>query len=145
MWENFKSMPLILKFLTAHAIACAGFLVGSVIPHNSFLINGRSVTYVEWWSSGTGVYASVLGMLMAIAGFLLVTKNPFSRQIYLGVLSLGLVTPYFLFGEHWSSLFSLVIVIMIAAYLLLKGSVKEYFAPNKRMQSDASKAGAADA
>ena len=118
-----------LKFLTAHAIACFGFLIGSVVPHGSFIIKGQSVTYAEWWSSGVGVYASVLGALMAVAGLLLVGKTRFSRQIYLGVLSLGLVSPYFLLDEHWSSLFSLVIVIVIAAYLFLKASVKDYFAP----------------
>jgi Ca2+/Na+ antiporter len=100
---------------------------------------GQSVTYSEWWGSGVGVYASILGTLMASAGFLLVTKNRFSRQIYLGVLSLGLVTPYYLFGEHWASLFSLLIVFMIAAYLYLKASAKEYFAPNKALQTDAAK------
>ena len=97
----------------------------------------RDVFGVE--GSGVGVYASILGTLMASAGFLLVTKNRFSRQIYLGVLSLGLVTPYYLFGEHWASLFSLLIVFMIAAYLYLKASAKEYFAPNKALQTDAAK------
>ena len=130
MRENFKAMPKLFKFLTAHALSCIVFLFASIIPFGSFRIHDRYVNHSEWWSSGVGVYASILGTLMAIAGFLLVIKNPFSRQIYLVVLSLGLVTPYFLFGEHWGSLFSLFIVFMIAAYLYLNASVKEYFAPD---------------
>ena len=129
MWANFKSMPLMLKFLTAQAIAGILLLIVSVIPLASYRIDGRSVTHAEWWGSGIGVYASVWGVLLAIAGFLLVTRKPFSRPVYLGVLSLGLVTPYFLFGGHWSSLFSLLIVAIIAAYLYLKTSVKQYFDP----------------
>ena len=132
-------MPLVLKLLTAQAISCIVFLIASIIPHNSFVMHGQSVTYSKWWSSGVGVYASVLGTLMASAGLLLVTKKRFSRQIYLGVLSLGLVTPYYLFGEHWASLFSLLIVLIIGAYLYLNAPVKEYFAPDKVPQPDAAK------
>ena len=82
MWKNFKSMPLILKLLTAHAISCIVFLIASIIPHSSFVMYGQSVTYSEWWGSGVGVYASILGTLMASAGFLLVTKNHI-RQMFL--------------------------------------------------------------
>jgi hypothetical protein len=32
MWTNFKEMPLILKVLTVNAVACGGFLLGSVVP-----------------------------------------------------------------------------------------------------------------
>ncbi len=139
MWQNFKSMPLILKFLTIHALACIAFLIFSIIPHDSFIINGENVTYSKWWGSGVGVYASMLGTLTAVAGYLLVTKKKYSRQIYLGILSLALIAPYLKFGEYYSALFGVSIVLMISAYLFLKASVKEYFAPNKALQSDAAK------
>ena len=139
MWENFKTMPMLLKFLTAHAIACIAFLFGSVIPHDSFSVNGQSVTYSEWWSSGIGIYVSILGALMAIAGYLLVSKKRFSRQIYLAVVPLGLVVPYLKFGEYTLAVVGVVITLGIAAYLFLKASAKEYFASNNRMQSDAAK------
>ena len=140
MWENFKSMPTLLKFLTAHAIACIFFLIGSVFPHDSYVIHGRPVTHAEWWSSGVGVYGSVLGVLMASAGVLLVLRHPFSRPFYLGIFSLGMTTPYFLFGEHWSSLFSLLVAGLIGAYLYLNTAVKAYFSPHPQQPPNPSSA-----
>lgn len=57
MWANFSCMPKLLKFLTAHAAFCFVFFVMSVIPNDSFSIQGQHVTYAEWWSSGAGVFA----------------------------------------------------------------------------------------
>lgn len=137
MWENFKSMPIILKFLTAHALACIAFLIGSILPHDSFSMNGRSVTYSEWWNSGIGIYASILGALMAIAGYLLVSKKRYSRQVYLGILSFGLIAPYIKWGKYELAGFGVLTISVIAGYLFFKASVIEYFASNNRMQQGA--------
>ena len=136
MWGNFKSMPIILKFLTAQAVAGIMFLIGSIIPHDSFSINGQSVTYNEWWNSGVGIYVSILGTGMAIAGYLLVTKNNFSRQIYLVILCLGLVAPYLKWGNYTSAFMGMFIVVIVAGYLFLKASVKDYFASNQQRNTD---------
>ncbi|MCP3701349.1 MAG: hypothetical protein GY954_00245 [Alteromonas sp.] len=136
MWNNFKSMPTLLKFFTAHALACVAFLFGSIIPHNSFSINGQPVTYSEWWSSGTGIYVSLLGTIMAVAGYLLLTKKQYSRQIYLFVLSLGLVVPYLKFGDNILAATGVFFVLLIAGYLFLRAPVREYFTSNKQRNSD---------
>ena len=139
MWENFKAMPVLLKFLTAHALGCILFVFASMFPFGAFRIHGRYVTHSEWWSSGIGVYVSILGMLMAIAGCLLASKKRYSRQIYLAVVPLGLVAPYLKTGEYAGAIFGIAVTLMIAAYLFLKASAKEYFDSNKRMQPDAAK------
>ncbi len=129
-------MPIILKFLTAQAIAGTMFLIGSIIPHDSFSINGQPATYNEWWYSGVGIYVSILGTCMAIAGYLLVTRKKYSRQIYLVVLSLGLIAPYLKWGNYTLASMGLLIVVIIAGYLFLKASVKDYFASNKQRNAD---------
>ena len=67
MWASFKEMPMPLRFITGHAIACVFLLFGSIIPHGSFAIDGRPVSYAVWWSSGAGPYASFLGVIMPAA------------------------------------------------------------------------------
>ncbi len=136
MWQNFKSMPMILKFLAAQAIAGIMFLIGSIIPHDSFSINGQSVTHYEWWNSGVGIYVSILGTCLAISGYLLVTKNKYSRQVYLVILSLGLIAPYLKWGNYALASMGMLIVVIIAGYLFLKASVKDYFASNKQRNAD---------
>ena len=137
MWNNFKAMPTILKFLTAHALFSFLFLIGSIIPHDSFSINGQSVSYSEWWSSGVGPYASSLGILMPIVGFLLIARTRYARIIYLMVISLGLIVPYLYFGKFELALVGVIVMAVISAYLYLRPPVKEYFASNKALQSDA--------
>jgi len=97
MKENFISMPIILKFITGHAIACFMLFIGSVIPHDSFNINGQSVTYYEWWASGAGIGASSIGLLFSFAAWHILNKSKYSRHIYiLTVTYTHLTLPTFL-------------------------------------------------
>jgi hypothetical protein len=128
MWKNFKSMPLLLKFLTAHAFLCLALLIGSVIPNNSFLINGRAASYSEWWSSGAGLFASLLGLIGPIIGILLVTKSPNARLAYLGFLALGLIVPYPFMGVPAIALAGIAVVCVTAVYLYKWQPAQLYFA-----------------
>ena len=132
MWENFRSMPPLLKFLTAHAFACFAFLVGSVIPHHSFSINGHAASYAEWWSSGAGPFASLLGIVGPVIGMLLVTKSHNARAAYLGFLALGLIAPYPFMGVPAMALAGVVLVCAAAFYLYKWQSVQFYFALTSR-------------
>jgi len=86
MWQNFKAMPIALKFLTAHAVISASFILGSIIPHNSFSIDGKSATYSEWWNSGFGAYTSFIGIVLPIAGILLLKRHQYARLVYVVTL-----------------------------------------------------------
>jgi hypothetical protein len=137
MWNNYKSMPNLLKFLTAHALACIVFLIGSVIPHNSFSISGRQVTYLEWWGSGAGVYASVIGIILPISAWLLLSRSCHARGFYLCSMIVGLILSYLLFQQVWGSetgygyaAVRAIIVAILAWYLYRKESVKHYFVSN---------------
>jgi hypothetical protein len=143
VWPNFKSMPLVLKFLTIHALGSAILLIVSVIPHDSFSIDGTHVSYAEWWSSGAGIGASVTGLILPITGYLLLTKHPYARPSYVAALIIAFLSPIFMansskYGlEYFAP--SLVLVLAISAYLYLPKSVKVYFASNQRFEADAQK------
>jgi hypothetical protein len=91
MWSNFSAMPGFLKFLTAHAFGMSVLLVASVIPHGSFVLHGRPVSYAEWWSSGAGPLASFLGIILPISGFLLLRRNPLARIAYLTSIGIAMI------------------------------------------------------
>jgi len=129
VWENFKAMPRLLKFLTAHALACFFFLVVSVVPHGRFFVSGRPVSYAEWWSSGIGLFAFLVGLVGPATGVLLLRKSRFARPAYLGFLSLGLIVPYLLFGAPPMALAGAAAVCLAVAYLYKFPSTQQYFAP----------------
>ena len=131
MWNNFKRMPVILKFLTAHAIACIVFFIGSVIPHDGFSINNQPVTYEEWWSSGMGVFASLVGISMPLTAWQLLNRTHYSRIIYMAAIFSVMVLPYIYIGQYNLALFGLLFVAIIYWYLYIKESTKAYFcSPN---------------
>ena len=130
MWSNFNSMPKILKFLTAHSMFCFVFFIISVVPSDSFSINGRHVTYAEWWSSGAGIFASLLGITGPIVGWSLLTKQPQARSWYLLFLAVACIVPYPFMGQPALALFGLLLLGAAAWYLYRWQSVQVYFAPN---------------
>ena len=121
-------MPTLLKFLTAHAFACFALLVGSVVPHRSFSIDGHAVSYTEWWSSGVGPFASLLGIVGPIVGVLLATKSQKARPAYLGFLALGLIVPYPFMGVPAMALAGVVVICAAAFYLYKWQPAQSYFA-----------------
>lgn len=61
---RFKEMPLLLKYLF-FPISLLGilFAVSSLIPFGQFEIDGRAASYYEWWSSGGGLWFTVMVLL----------------------------------------------------------------------------------
>jgi len=131
MWANFGSMPKLLKFLTAHAACCFVFLAISVIPIDSYAIQGQHVTYAEWWSSGAGALASLLGIVGPFAAWALASKRPYARLVYLGFLALAFIAPCPFFGMLAYVLPGLLVVGVAAFYMYKWQSVQVYFAPNQ--------------
>ena len=138
MWANFSGMPKLLKFLTAHAAFCFVFFAMSVIPGDSFFIQGRHVTYPEWWSSGAGVFASLTGLVGPFIAWALASKRPYSRSGYLFFLALAFVAPCPFFGMLPYVVPGLLVVGAGAFYMYRWQSVQVYFAPNNSFKADAS-------
>ena len=140
MWANFDGMPKLLKFLTAHAAFSFVFLVISVIPIDSYAIQGQHVTYAVWWSSGVGVLASLIGIVGAFAAWALASKRPYARAVYLGFLALAFVAPCPFLGELAYVLPGLLVVGVGAFYMYKSQSVQLYFAPNESSKPTANAA-----
>lgn len=131
MWKNFESMPKFLKFLTAHAVFCFVFLVGSIIPDNSFSIDGRPVSYSGWWTSGAGPCASLIGVLGPLVAYSFLTKWRYARLAYLGFLAIAFVISPPLLGYNF--LYTLVGMAFVGAGALCLykwPSIRVYFTPN---------------
>ena len=126
--SRFIEMPTGLKFITAHAFACFGFLLISVIPLEAYVVHGKLVTYEYWWSQGYAAGAISVGAVMPILGVLFLYKWPFVRHVYTLALSAALVTPSLFSGELISIICSVGLFLFIAGYLFIKSSVKQYFA-----------------
>jgi hypothetical protein len=133
MWSNFSAMPGFLKFLTAYAFGMSVLLFASVIPHGSFVIHGRPVSYAEWWSSGAGPLASFLGIILPISGFLLLRRNPLARVIYLTSIGIAMIAYYLIHPEPASAAFGILLFAFGVWYLYRRPAVVAYFAPDRRM------------
>lgn len=137
MWLSFKEMPMLLKFITGHAIACVFLLLGSIIPHDSFSIDGQPVTYAVWWSSGAGPFASFLGVIMPATAYQLLKRLSRARSMYLVVLTIALVAPYLYWGQLQIAAIDMAIVGLFAWYLYGAKSVQHYFSSHLAFERDA--------
>lgn len=140
MKENFNSMPPVLKFLTAHAIACVFLLIGSVIPHDNFSINNNPVTYHEWWTSGAGVGASIIGIILPFTAWHLLNRTHYARKLYISVIFLVFTVPYLFNNNPSLIIMAIVISGMLIWYLFRNKAAVEYFSSNKAFKRDAEKA-----
>jgi hypothetical protein len=129
MYQNFKSMPTILRFITGHALACICLLLGSIIPHDSFSINGQPATYAEWWGSGAGILASILGIIFPIAGYLFLIRSNRARLIYLVGFFIAAISPLLYFGQIQiiEALGGIIFMAIFGWYLYKANSVQTYF------------------
>ena len=114
--------------MTGHALACVIFLIVSVVPNDSFAIDGRHVSQKEWWSSGAGIFASLIGIFGLAAGVALLKKRTWARLLYLGFATIGLVIPYPVLGDPIWGLVGAVVVAAAAFYLFKVRAATAYFA-----------------
>jgi len=135
VWKNFKNMPLLLKFLTAHSLSCFFFIIGSIIPHNSFSINGVHVSYAQWWQSGAGILTSIVGLILPVGGYLILKQHRLARIVYLSALMIGLTITYIPLKAKINLIepliSTIILLILMACYLYFRKSVILYFCSNK--------------
>jgi hypothetical protein len=115
MWQNFKEMPLLLKFLTFYSVFCIFFFISSAVPFFNYFVNGVKVTYSEWWSSGMGLVTTIMGLVMPYTGYLFLHRHKYAREVYLSVF-FGLAL---LRGTQFG--FQLEFMIGVVAFILLMG------------------------
>lgn len=120
-----------MKLLAIHG---SMFFVGafiSLFPLGSFNIDGRDVSYLEWWSSGAGIEFFLVAFSIGVGAVCLLKKVRYARIIYFGALigifaSIPISDPAILGRVDW--LITLTIFLsLIYWYLFHKQSVQLYF------------------
>jgi len=132
MYETFKKMPTILKFLTAHALVCFIFLLAAIVPGIPISVNGQEMTITELWSRGFGYPIIFIGVAMPICALLMLKRVKYSRLIYLVILSSSLILPFIYMQEIFSILFGIALTTAIGVYLYGKSTVRSYFSLNEK-------------
>ena len=127
MYQSFKNMPMILKFITVHAIACFIFFVAAVIPGTPITYNGEVMASQELWAHGVGLHIVAIGIAMPVMGMLFLQRWLYSRQLYSITFIFLMVFPFVLWQELYSAIFSAVISCVIITYLFLNRQACAYF------------------
>ena len=128
MIRSFFNMPLMLRFITAHAILCFAFFIAVLIPGIPFQIDGKVVSKNEVWASGIGASVVILGLLMPTTGILLLKRWRYSRELYSTILGVTLILPYAIWSDLIGMVFGIVMTIVISCYLFINKNVRAYLA-----------------
>ncbi|MDI9243845.1 hypothetical protein [Marinobacter sp. CHS3-4] len=131
MWSNFKAMPFFMKLLALHGSI---FLVGALVtlfPIGGFSVDGKEVTYADWWSSGAGIEFFLVALSIGTGAICLLKRVKYARVIYFAVLTsifaMRLASePTLLFRLDWV-LTLIAFLGLIYWYLFHKKTVRRYF------------------
>jgi hypothetical protein len=127
MYQAFKEMPTLLKFITGHALVCFVFFVAAVILGVPIAFNGEVLESQELWAKGVGLPTVAIGLALPVVGVLFLLRWQYCRQVYSLILVAVMVAPYVIWREVSSLIFGLVLSCAIIGYLFLNGKVRAYF------------------
>ncbi len=83
MWNNFIAMPGILKLLTVSALAMFLIIISTINPNVKINVFGHYMTYLEWWTTGAGIWIVLVGSTSVAAAVLLLMRSSYARPVYL--------------------------------------------------------------
>lgn len=127
MYQAFKEMPTLLKFITGHAFVCIVFFLAAVIPGIPISFDGQVMESKVLWAKGLGLPAVIVGLSLPVAGILILRRWQFSRHLYSAILLSALVGPYLYWQQVLSLVFGVVLSCAIIGYLFLNGQSRTYF------------------
>jgi hypothetical protein len=79
-WRNTHQMPSLLRMFCQGGMVAAPLLfLASVVPMGGFSVNGKNMSYREFWLSGAGLSAAVLALLIAVGCWGLASRSSNSR------------------------------------------------------------------
>lgn len=126
MYQAFREMPTLLKFITVHALICFVFFLAVVIPDMPIMVNGEVMESSELWSRGLGMLPAV-GLALPVVGVQILKRWPYSRQLYTLILVSVLVAPYLVRLQLVLALFGVVLSCAIISYLFINEKARAYF------------------
>ena len=127
-------MPFLLKYLF-FPISLLGilFAISSLIPFGQFEIDGKAVSYSEWWSSGSGSRFTVTGLFLFLSGIGFLLRKRWACVTFLAALIVTLLwdsqalSIEYLFGiAFWTAI--------LGWYLFFKKTVRSYFGLNPAVE-----------
>lgn len=140
MRQNHKEMPKYLRLTTTLLLLSFIVVPLTLFPHSGFTLHGVSVTYAEYWASGVGFLAVMIGVVFPWCGYLFLIKAPRSRHFFLGILLMWLSIDFLyhlsyvgidesLFPSKlwWSTSIWVGFTLFMRWYLFSNLSVIEYF------------------
>ena len=127
MYQAFKDMPTLLKFITTHALVCFVLFVAVVIPGIPITFNGEVMESGELWARGLGLPTVAVGLTMPIAGVLILKRWQYSRQFYGLLLASVLVTPYIVWQDIILAGFGVLLSCAMIGYLFINKKARAYF------------------
>ncbi len=119
-------MPLLLKIFFVISIFGLFIAVFSILPVGQYNIDGKEVTYHEWWSSGTGLNSTIMGTVLFVSGIGIFKKKNWAKYTFLSTLFISFAENPSLTQKEmiYAAMFWF---IFLGWYLFIKQSVKEYF------------------
>lgn len=127
MYQAFKDMPTLLKYITGHALVCFVFFLAVVIPGIPITFNGDVMESQELWEKGLGLPIAAIGLIMPVVGILILKRWQYSRHLYGLLLVSVLVAPYLVWQEPVSVAFGIVLSCAIIGYLFINRKARAYF------------------
>jgi uncharacterized membrane protein len=137
VFQNFKAMPGILKWLTVVGVVPPLFLLGTLIPNGSINVDGKPMANSDWWSCGAGAVVAVLAIVMTVAEISLLRRSKYARPVFLIGMALTMASGPLIekllkpnATPHLQPLaFNLATVVLVAWYLYGSRGVNKYFHP----------------
>jgi len=127
MYQAFKDMPKLLKFITAHALVCAILFLAVVIPGFPIQFNGQAMESSDLWENGLAIPTAAVGIVMPALGILFLRRWQYARYLYALMIVSVLVVPYILWHQLAGAIFGFVASCAIIGYLFVNSGVRAYF------------------
>ncbi len=127
LYQVFKKIPILLKFFTGHALVCFLFFLAAVIPGIPITYNGEVIESQELWAKGVGLQTAAMGLVMPLAGILILMRWQYCRQFYAVSLWWVLASPYVFEQELAPLVFGAVLPFVITGYLFINVQARAYF------------------
>ncbi len=122
----FICMPLVLKLIVLHSLACIVFVYPALFPEHSINANANEImqTTVE---NGKLLWYLLSGVMLPICGILILLKYRYSRHLYI-LLSTSTTVVKYSFPLNISLIiFDITFVLGLIWYLFFKSTVREYY------------------
>jgi hypothetical protein len=132
---RFKEMPLLLRLVLFpySLIGSIIFIGGSFIPIVEFEIEGKQVSWSEWWTSGAGPLFTIIGVLLGISAIGFYRKKSLARLTFFSAFAVALL---FVGAFEVPTLKGMIVIgvlsLLLGWYFFLKKSVRHYFALDKK-------------